>query len=86
MYVVASTALSGLVPEVPPWAFAVAFVAANTFVNVRGIGLTDIVNRVALVLEILVLLVFVVLGVRWLLADPSSRGFSLDPLLSLIHI
>ena len=50
MYVVASTALSGLVPEVPPWAFAVAFVAANTFVNVRGIGLTDIVNRVALVL------------------------------------
>lgn len=38
MYVVASTALSGLVPEVPPWAFAVAFVAANTFVNVRGIG------------------------------------------------
>ncbi|MFR3481931.1 MAG: amino acid permease, partial [Eggerthella lenta] len=80
MYVVASTALSGLVPEVPPWAFAVAFVAANTFVNVRGIGLTDIVNRVALVLEILVLLVFVVLGVRWLLADPSSRGFSLDPL------
>ena len=67
-------------PEVPPWAFAVAFVAANTFVNVRGIGLTDIVNRVALVLEILVLLVFVVLGVRWLLADPSSRGFSLDPL------
>lgn len=48
--------------------------------NVRGIGLTDIVNRVALVLEILVLLVFVVLGVRWLLADPSSRGFSLDPL------
>lgn len=79
MYVVASTALSGLVPEIPPWAFAVVFVVANTFVNVRGIGLTDIVNRVALVLEILVLLVFVVLGVRWLLADPASRGFSLDP-------
>ena len=79
MYVVASTALAGLVPEVPAWAFAVVFVVANTFVNVRGIGLTDIVNRVALVLEILVLLVFVVLGVRWLLTDPASHGFSLDP-------
>ncbi|MFR1639008.1 MAG: amino acid permease, partial [Eggerthellaceae bacterium] len=74
MYVVASTALSSLVPEVPPWAFAVAFVAAVTFVNVRGIALTDIVNRVALVLELLVLAVFVVLGIRWLLTDPASRG------------
>ena len=79
MYVVASTALSSLVPEVPPWAFAVAFVAAVTFVNVRGIALTDIVNRVALVLELLVLAVFVVLGIRWLLTDPASRGFTLDP-------
>ena len=79
MYVVASTALSSLVPEVPAWAFAVVFVVANTFVNVRGIGLTDIVNRIALVLEILVLLIFVVLGVRWLLTDPASHGFTLDP-------
>lgn len=79
MYVVASTALSGLVPEVPPWVFSIVFVVANTFVNVRGIALTDIVNRVALVLELLVLAIFVVLGVRWLLTDPASRGFSLDP-------
>ena len=42
MYVVASTALSGLVPEVPPWVFSIVFVVANTFVNVRGIALTDI--------------------------------------------
>ena len=51
MYVVASTALSGIVPEVPPWAFSIVFVVANTFVNIRGIALTDIVNRIALVLE-----------------------------------
>lgn len=79
MYVVASTALSGLVPEVPAWVFSIVFVVANTFVNVRGIALTDIVNRIALVLELLVLAVFVVLGIRWLLTDPASRGFSLDP-------
>ena len=47
MYVVASTALSGIVPEVPPWAFSI---------------------------------VFVVLGVRWLLSDPASHGFTLQPL------
>lgn len=79
MYVVASTALSSIVPEIPAWAFSVVFVVVNTFVNVRGIGLTDIVNRVALVLEVLVLAVFVVLGIRWLLTDPASHGFSLQP-------
>ncbi|MCQ4847391.1 APC family permease [Gordonibacter pamelaeae] len=80
MYVVASTALSGIVPEVPPWAFSIVFVVENTFVNIRGIALTDIVNRIALVLEVLVLAVFVVLGVRWLLSDPASHGFTLQPL------
>ena len=77
----------GLVPEVPPWAFAVAFVAAVTFVNVRGIALTDIVNRVAL-------------GAggagagrvrgagRALAADriPASRGFTLEPRVQPRHV
>ena len=80
LYVVASHALSGIVPEVPPWVFSVVFVVVNTFVNVRGVQLANIVDRVALALEVLCLAVFVVLGVRWLVADPASRGFSLDPL------
>ena len=80
LYVTAATALAGIVPEVPPWVFSVIFVVVNTFVNIRGIELTDIVNRVALVLEVLVLAVFVVLGLRWLLTDPASRGFTIDPL------
>ena len=80
LYVVASTALSGIIPEIPAWAFAVAFVVLNTFVNVRGLKLANIVDRVALVLELLCLAVFVVLGVRWLLTDPASHGFTLQPL------
>lgn len=79
LYVVSSTALHGIVPEVPAWAFGVVFVIANTFVNVRGIETASAVNRIALVLEILCLAVFVVLGVHWLMTDPSSKGFSLDP-------
>lgn len=80
LYVVASHALSGIVPEVPPWVFSIAFVVVNTLVNVRGIELANMVDRVALSLEILCLAVFVVLAVRWLATDPDSRGFSLDPL------
>lgn len=79
LYVVASHALSGIVPEVPPWVFSVVFVVVNTFVNVRGVQLANIVDRVALALEVLCLAVFVVLGMRWLATDPTSRGFSFDP-------
>lgn len=80
LYVVASHALSGIIPEVPPWVFSAAFVVVNTFVNVRGVELANVVNRVALALEVLCLAVFVVLGVKWLTTDPASRGFTLDPL------
>ena len=79
LYVVSSAALHGIVPEVPAWAFGIVFVVANTLVNVRGIETASMVNRIALVLEILCLAVFAVLGVHWIMADPSSKGFSLDP-------
>lgn len=79
LYVVASTALHGIIPEIPVWAFAVAFVVFNTFVNVRGVQLANVVDRVALALEILVLLVFVALGAYWLATSPESHGFTLEP-------
>ena len=79
LYVVSSTALHGIVPEVPAWAFGIVFVVANTLVNVRGIETASMVNRIALVLEILCLAVFAALGAHWIMTDPSSKGFSLDP-------
>lgn len=80
LYVVASTALAGIIPEVPAWAYAVVFVVFNTFVNVVGVQLANVVDRIALALEILCLAVFVALGVWWLATDPASHGFTLDPL------
>lgn len=79
LYVVAAQAMSGIVPEVPAIAWGVLFVVINTFVNIRGIELTAIVNRVALVLEILCLAIFVILGALWLATDPFSHGFTLQP-------
>lgn len=79
LYVVASQALSSIVPEIPPWVFSLMFVLVNTFVNVRGIELTNVVNRIALILEIVCLAVFVVLGVVWLATNSSSQGFTFKP-------
>ena len=79
LYVVASQAMSGIVPEVPAVAWGILFVSINTFVNVRGIELTVVVNRVAVVLEIICLAIFVVLGVMWISSDPASNGFTIQP-------
>ena len=59
--------------------WGILFVAINTFVNIRGIELTVIVDRVAVVLEILCLGVFVVMGALWIATDPLSNGFTIQP-------
>ena len=79
LYVVAAQAMSGIVPEVPALIWGILFVAINTFVNIRGIELTVIVDRVAVVLEILCLGVFVVMGALWIAPDPLSNGFTIQP-------
>ena len=79
LYVVAAQAMSGIVPEVPALIWGILFVAINTFVNIRGIELTVIVDRVAVVLEILCLGVFVVMGALWIAIDPLSNGFTIQP-------
>lgn len=80
LYVVASQALNSIVPEIPAWAFSIVFVVVNTLVNVRGISLATVVNRIALALELLCLGVFLVLGIWWIATDPVSNGFTLKPL------
>ena len=79
LYVVASVAMHGLVPEVPTIAWGLLFVVINTFVNIRGIELTAMLNRIALVGELLVLGIFLVMGIWWLATDPMSNGFTLKP-------
>ena len=50
-------------PEVPTIVWGLLFVLINTFVNIRGIELTAMLNRIALVGELLVLGIFLVMGI-----------------------
>ena len=79
LYVVAAQAMSGVVPGVPPLVWAVLFIAINTFINIRGIELTAFVNRIAVVLEILCLAIFICMGAYWIATDPLSNGFTIQP-------
>jgi amino acid transporter len=79
LYLVASVAMHSLVPGIPVWLWLVAFVLVNTVVNYFGIQMTARVNRFMLVAELIILVIFLVVGVV-ALADGKGAGFSWSPL------
>ncbi|MDT7561638.1 MAG: hypothetical protein QOE32_5217, partial [Pseudonocardiales bacterium] len=79
LYLVAGVAMNSLLPAIPVWLWLVAFVLLNTAVNYLGIEMTARVNKVMLVGELLVLLIFLVVGVV-ALAQGKGHGFSWEPL------
>jgi amino acid transporter len=78
LYLVASVAMHSLVPGIPVWAWLVLFVLLNTVVNYLGIQMTARVNRLMLVGELIVLLIFIVIGIV-ALSDGKGTGFSAKP-------
>ncbi|MDT7621094.1 MAG: hypothetical protein QOF99_1995, partial [Pseudonocardiales bacterium] len=79
LYLVAGVAMNSLLPAIPVWLWLVAFVLLNTAVNYLGIEMTARVNKVMLVGELLVLLIFLVVGAV-ALAQGKGHGFSWEPL------
>ena len=79
LFLVASVAMHSLVPGVPVWLWLVAFVLLNTAVNYLGIKMTARVNRVMLAAELVILVIFLVVGVV-ALANGKGDGFSWRPL------
>lgn len=82
MYIMASQALSQYLPSVPQWIWCVIFIAFVTAVTLRGIKTTIIVDRIALVVELIVLGMFIAFGVHYVLAHPSDASFSATALVN----
>jgi amino acid transporter len=62
-YVAGAAAMHSVVPQIPQPAWVIAFVLFNTSVNMLGIETTARVSKVFLLGELIVLLLFVVIGV-----------------------
>jgi amino acid transporter len=78
LYVVGAVALHSFVSEVPVWLWVVIFVGVNTVVNSLGIRFTARFNIGMLIAEIVVLVLFCVIGIAALISG-DGQGFSFDP-------
>jgi amino acid transporter len=79
LYIIAAVAMHSFVGSIPVWGWVLLFILVNTVVNYFGIETTAKVNRVFLVAELVVLLIFLVIGIG-AIASGKGDGFSFRPL------
>src|SRR2546421_3672839 len=79
LYLVAAVAMNSTLPQVPVWAWLVAFVELNTVINLRGIRMSMTFTKIMIVAELGVLALYLSVGV-WAIAQGKGHGFSLSPL------
>lgn len=68
-----------LIPGSPWWLWILVFVIFNTIVNVRGMEMTKGVDWVMFVMEILILIAFIYLGIKYVLGGGGYGKLAIDP-------
>lgn len=66
-YLVSAIFLSAAIPQIPVWAWVVAFIIIVTIVNHFGIQLTDIFNRAIVWIQIIFLVALMIIVLKFLL-------------------
>lgn len=69
-----------LVPSIPVWVWIVGFIIINTLINLRGIESTARVDFVFFILEIGIVLIIVIGGLRFVLGGGGAGELSTAPL------
>lgn len=87
LYVFSASWLHGLLPEVPTWAWVLAFVVFNTVVNVLGIKLQAKAHFILLFIELVVLALFLGFAIDFVfIAGHGTGGWSIVPFYQPQHV
>ena len=76
---VAAAAMNAIVPVIPVWAWIVLFLVFNTVINLYGIRMTALNNRIFLIGALIVLVIFLGAGITALLNGAGNGSAVLDP-------
>jgi amino acid transporter len=85
LYLVSAAALHDIVPEIPLLVWLVIFIAINTVVNVLGIEFTAKANKIIVVAELIVLVIFVAVGIFAISKGVNGAEFTFKPLYDADH-
>lgn len=80
LYLVSAAALSDIAPEIPMWIWLVIFIGINTVINVFGIEITAKANKIIVVLELIVLVVFVGAAIIAISKGVNGAEFNFKPI------
>lgn len=87
LYAFAGVWMAGILPQVPAFVWTLFFVVCNTAINIRGIALTARANLVMFWMQIVTLVVFLLIAVKYVFIDGHGMGgFSLSPLFQADHV
>lgn len=84
LYIVSANALGSLLPAVPAWIWLVLFIVINSVINVLGVEFTAKANMIILAFELIVLLLFIIIGIVAINKGIGS-GFSAKPIYDESH-
>ncbi|TLQ47364.1 APC family permease [Streptomyces marianii] len=80
LYVTGAVAIQSVLPSVPQHVWIVVFVAFNTAVNLMGVVITAAMNKMFLVVELTVLVIFMVFAVIAVAQGKNGAHWSLNPI------
>ncbi len=76
VYLIAAIAIHSMVPDVPILVLCFGFLAIVAIVSLIGMKTAMVVNKVALVAQLVILALFVICGVVFVVQHPESANFS----------
>lgn len=77
VYLIAAIAIHSMVPEIPILVLCFAFLIVVAIVSLIGMKTAMVVNKIALIAQLVILAIFVVLGVTYIIGHPETCNFSL---------
>lgn len=80
LYLVSAAALADIVPEVPILVWLLIFIGINTVINITGIEFTAKTNKIILVFELIVFVIFVVAGIIAISQHVNGAEFTFKPI------
>ncbi len=69
-----------LIPQIPAWAWILGFIVVNTIINIKGIESTARVDFVFFIVELGIVLVIIIGGLKYVLGGGGAGELSLAPI------